>query len=322
MKIGKLTNEQLSKIILNKLHMSRKEVLVGSGVGVDCAVLDLGAEYCVLSTDPITAAERGAGTLAVHISANDIAAAGAEPFAMLVTILLPPEGDLQQLESLMQEIEKEAEKLDIDIVGGHTEVTDAVNKAVISVVAIGETRRVLRYGDIRPGDELVLTKSCGIEGALILYKDHQEFWDKRLSDSQKEQLSRMKQMLSVLEEARIAKDMGAAAMHDVTEGGVFGAAYEMAQAANLGLTLNTDCIPVNEIALEMAKYYQLDPFRLISSGSLLIAVHGQAEPMLAALQKQGICAHRIGKFTKDGIIYAEGIGQISPPAQDELFKVK
>lgn len=323
MKIGKLTNEQLNKIVLDKLHITRKEVLIGSGVGVDCAALDFGGQYCVLSTDPITAAEQGAGTLAVHISANDIAASGGEPFAMLITILLPPQYDLEYLGEMMQEIYEEAHKLNIDIVGGHTEVTEAVNKAVISVAAIGKTDRILQYSDIRPGDHLILTKACGIEGALILCGDHPQMAERLLSEQERAQLKGMKEALSVVKEAGIAKKMGAVAMHDITEGGVYGAAYEVAEAAGLGLLLRKGDIPVHPIASKICAYYGLEPYRLISSGSLLIVLRGEVASLLKALQVQGIEAVCIGKFMspEHGICTDAG-EKIDPPTQDELFKVK
>ena len=323
MEIGKLTNEQLSKIVLNKLHITRKEVLIGSGVGVDCAALDFGGQYCVLSTDPITAAEQGAGALAVHISANDIAASGGEPFAMLVTILLPPQYDLEHLSNMMQEIYEEAHKLNIDIVGGHTEVTEAVNKVVISVAAIGKTDRILQYSDIRPGDHLILTKSCGIEGALILCGDHPQMAEHLLSEQERAQLKGMKEALSVVKEAGIAKKMGAVAMHDITEGGVYGAAHEVAEAAGLGLLLRKGNIPVNAIAGKVCAHYGLEPYRLISSGSLLIAQHGDEAPLLEALREQGIEAACIGEFMSTEYGICTDCGEaIYPPTQDELFKVK
>lgn len=321
MKIGKLTNEELNKVVLDKLHISRKEVLIGSGIGVDCAALDLGGEYCVLSTDPITAAEAGAGALAVHISANDIAASGGEPFAMLVTILLPPQYDLVQLGAMMEEIYREANRLHIDVVGGHTEVTDAVNKAVISVAAIGKTKKILRYEDARPGDKLILTKQCGIEGGIILCKDHPEAAEAFLDTSEKALLPEMEQQLSVVKEARIAAQMGAIAMHDITEGGVFGATYEMAEAAGLGLCINEAAIAVHPVAQKACAHFDLNPYRLISSGSLLVIWHGDEQPLLQALKDEGIFAACIGEFTQGEICTVES-GILMPPTQDELFKIK
>lgn len=323
MKIGKLTNEQLRQLVLDKLHISRREVKVGAGVGIDCAVLDLEGDYCVLSTDPITAAEQGAGALAVHISANDIAASGGEPVAILVTILLPSTETMEGLSARMEEIYREAKGLHIDVVGGHTEVTDAVNRTVISVAAIGRTDRVMSCRDIRPGDWLVQTKSAGLEGTVILFRDHPADWEGLLSETELAELRQMQDSLSIVSEARIGKEVGAVVMHDVTEGGVLGAAYELAEAAGRGLRVDAGEIPVSPITRKIAGRYGIDPYRLISSGSLLIAISADRGPaMLAAFSAAGIPARRIGEFTTGTRIWEAEAGDLLPLSQDELFLAK
>ena len=79
MRIGKLDNDTLNALILSKFAHTRSEVLCSPQVGVDCAAVDMGGRIAVLSTDPITAADKHLGALTVHVSCNDAAAAGAEP---------------------------------------------------------------------------------------------------------------------------------------------------------------------------------------------------------------------------------------------------
>ena len=320
MKIGKLTNEQLQELVISKLKVTRREVVLGAGVGEDCAVLDFADKLCVISTDPITGAAENAGSLAVHISANDVAAAGGEPFAMLVTMLIPPTATMPQLEEATGALCRQAGRLGIDIVGGHTEITDTVNRIVISTVVLGKARRVVRSKNIRPGDKLIMTKQAGIEGAMILCADFPEKLESILTAEDRRLLEEMAEAISVVPEARIAERMGAAAMHDVTEGGILGAAYELAEAAGLGLRLNTGDIPVHPVARKVCAHLGLNAYRLISSGSLLIAHSGPAEPLLEALGAEGIMAAVIGEFTPGGIVDEEGRG-IAPPTQDELYRV-
>ena len=320
MEIGKLTNEQLKNFVLNKLQVRRSEVLLGSGVGIDCALLDLQGDYCAVSTDPLTAAGADVGKLAVHICANDIGAAGAIPFAMLVTALLPPDYTLEELGVLMQDVFAEASKLGVDIVGGHTEVTDAVNKPVLSITALGRTDTVLRYSDIVPGDHLVLTKACGIEGALIICNDYPHLVEEVMTKADWALAKSLAGGLSVLTEAGVAKQVGVKAMHDITEGGVLGAAYEMAEAADLGLVVNKEAVPVHPLAQKICAHLGLDPYRLISSGSMLIACGENVESVVQHLAEMDVPAAIIGSFAENGIQLSTG-EQIAPPAQDELFKV-
>ena len=90
MKIGKVSESILKRSVFSQIKTKRKEVLVGAGVGEDCAALKLeNGEIFVISTDPITGTAKDVGKLAVHITANDIASSGAEPIGIMLSLLLP-----------------------------------------------------------------------------------------------------------------------------------------------------------------------------------------------------------------------------------------
>ncbi|NLK68084.1 MAG: AIR synthase, partial [Clostridiaceae bacterium] len=126
MEIGKLSNEKLQKIILNKIEAKRDEVILKPTIGEDCGALDFGEEYCVISTDPITGTENKIGVLAVNVALNDIAASGAVPIGIMVTMLIPPNATESDIDNIMDQLSKTASQANIDIIGGHTEITDAV----------------------------------------------------------------------------------------------------------------------------------------------------------------------------------------------------
>ena len=321
MKIGKLTNEQLQALVIDKLKVGRREVVLGAGIGEDCAVLDFADNLCVISTDPITGASEDAGSLAVHISANDVSAAGGEPVAMLVTMLIPPSATMEQLERVTDALCTQAGRLNIDMVGGHTEITDAVNRIVLSTVVLGKAKRVVRSKNIQPGDRLIMTKQAGMEGAMILCADFPEKVADILEQEDRVLLEQMQGQISVVAEAKIGEKLGASAMHDVTEGGILGASYELADAAGLGLRLDVQGISVHPVAQKVCAHLGLDPYRLISSGSLLIARPGDPAPLLQALEGAGIAAKVIGVFTQEKSIIDENGAPISPPQQDELYKI-
>lgn len=80
--IGKLPPEILEKIVMEPMQASRvkrEDVILRPKTGEDCSAVDLGGEYCILSTDPITGAAKDVGYLAVQINCNDIYSSGAEP---------------------------------------------------------------------------------------------------------------------------------------------------------------------------------------------------------------------------------------------------
>ncbi len=177
MKIGKVSETVLKRSVLKQLKQRRSEVLIHAGVGEDCAALQVAAdEVIVLSTDPITGTAQDMGTLVVHITANDIASSGAEVVGILTNIILPENAREIVLKRLMAEMETVCRELNIEIIGGHTEVSAVVNQPLITVTGVGKIKRkeLIATKGVKPGDDLVMTKWAGLEGTAILAKDHME----------------------------------------------------------------------------------------------------------------------------------------------------
>lgn len=325
MKSGKLPSDVLEKRILSSFRFKREEVLVRSKVGEDCSVLDFGEYACVVSTDPITGASNEIGRLAVHISCNDVAANGVEPFGLLFTILAPEGTTLEVLQDIVRQAAEEAASLKVEIIGGHTEITPAVNRIVVSTTAIGRAAkdRVVTSSGAKPGDYIILTKWAGLEGTAIIAHDFEKRLRGRMDDALLESAQAMMGHISVVKEGMIAGKMGATAMHDVTEGGVLGALWELAEASGVGLRIYEDKIPVRPETRTICEEFGLNPLKLISSGCMLITCR-DGQGMLEALNREGIPASIIGEVVEEGrtLVSGEREEPIDPPESDELYKVQ
>jgi len=325
MKIGKLPNDILSSMILSKLQNKRDEVILRPSVGEDCGAVDFGREICIISTDPITGTENRIGKIGVNVALNDLASSGAEPVGLTVTLLIPPDALMQEVENVIDELAEEAAKLCVDIIGGHTEVTDAVTRFVLSITAIGKSigRNVITTAGAKPGDDLVLTKYAGMEGTSILAIEHEDELTARFGRETVEKAKSLIDCISVIKEGIIAARFGAHAMHDVTEGGILGAVWEMSRASGCGALVYKEKIPVLDETRLICDYFMIDPYRLISSGCMLIACKN-GEDLVRELVNNGINAVIIGKMTqeKDVLLSSEsGITAIAPPESDELYKI-
>jgi len=299
---GKLSIAELRRRVLGYLGQERPEVAVHAGVGLDAAVVDLGGDLCVLASDPITGAVEGAGRLAVQVSCNDVAAMGAEPVGVLATVLLPEGSGPEDVERLMQEISRQAQALGIEVLGGHTEITSRVTAPVVVTTAVGRVQRgrLVTASGGRPGDGLVVTKGVGIEGTAILAADFGQELAGRVAPEVLERACRFADELSVVGEALAAARLGATAMHDVTEGGLYGACRELAAASGVGVELWMDRLPVRPETRAICDAFGLDPAGLISSGSLLIATP-DPEGMVRGLEAQGFQAFVVGRLVPEGL---------------------
>ena len=328
MEVGKVPESVLKRSVFKQIRTKREEVLIHPGVGEDCAALKLADdEVFVMSTDPITGTDKNTGELAVQITANDLASAGAEPVALLLTVLLPVTADEPMIRRLMQEVETACEKLHIQVVGGHTEVTRAVTQPVVTVTGVGKAKdgRVISTGGAKPGQDIVVTKWVGLEGTAIIARSQEKALKSRYSQDFIDQAKDCIRYLSVVDDARIAMQVGVSAMHDVTEGGIFGAFWEMAQASGVGLTVDLKKVPLRQETVEICEFFDLNPYQLISSGSMLMACD-RGYDVVEALRKEGIRASVVGKFTDshDKIIHYDEneTRYLEPPKPDELYKVE
>lgn len=330
LKAGKLDSELLKKIVFENIKYKNPEVLTRASVGEDCAVMEFGDYECIMSTDPITAAISDIGSLAVHITCNDIASNGVRPLGIMLAVMLPVGTTAEEVETIMKQAGETAANLGVEIVGGHTEITQAVNTPVIVSTAVGKAKRGTsqRTEDMKPGDYIMMTKFAGIEGTGIIASDFREDLKAILTPEELTEAINLLTQVSVVKDGIAAGKVGTAGMHDITEGGVLGAVWEMCQVSNTGCEVWLDKIPVKEVTKKICKHYDIDYLRLISSGCMLIIIAPEKKELLEqAMAEAGVEMNCIGRVCEGskGIMQCETEGaelaEITPPKSDELYKV-
>lgn len=322
MEEGKLTNHTLQKILFDKINIKNKEVLIGAGIGKDTALLNFEGDLFSISTDPITGSKNGIGRLCVNISCNDIATSMATPVAMMVTMLIPTYANIEDVEEIIDEILLTCEENNVDLIGGHTEVTSSVNKFILSGVCIGRKENI-SHPTPKANDKIVMSKYAGLEGSAIISLDLKEEVEKFLTKEEISKTSKLIKDTSVIKEGLIAKNLNVSLLHDATEGGILGGVWEMAENSGLGAIIDINKILIMDETKKIAKHFNINPYKLISSGVMLFITDND-EKLIEELNKQNIPSSTIGYLTKEKEIYIlkNGVKEIlSPPSQDELYKV-
>ena len=199
-----------------------------------------------------------------------------------------------------------------------------VNQIVISVTGVGKAKegRVISTAGVKPGMDIIVTKWIGIEGTAILAKEKEAVLRERYSQPFIDKAKELDRYISVLSEAATAVKSGVAAMHDVTEGGIFGALWEIAEASGVGLEIDLKKIPLKQETVEICEFYGINPYELISSGSMLMAAE-DGNGLVMELEKAGIPAVVIGKATDSNdrvLLNEEERRFLEPPKTDELYK--
>ena len=195
-------------------------------------------------------------------------------------------------------------------------------------------------GHAKPGDKLIITKTAAIEGSFIAANEHSDKLEGKIPSEYIDEARTYGELISVVKEGTILGPLASSdssttfngfprscvnLMHDVTEGGVEGAAFEMADFSKTGVTLDQRLVPFTDCSKAICDALGLDPFRLISSGALMIA-SSEPDKVIGALAKEGIKATVIGEFTdvSEGAktIGLDGVTRPMPaPSADEIYKI-
>ncbi len=302
---GKLPAPFLEEL-LNQFTVCDPSVIVCPGTGQDTAAVKPGNDrLLVLKSDPITFATDNLGLYTVAVNANDIATSGAQPRWMLATVLLPEGITRGQVREIFASLHAACKKAGISLCGGHSEITDAVNRPLVSAAMIGTVApgQLITKENMRAGDKVILTKKVAVEGTAIIARQFGTQLeamgiDRGLIAAARRYLDK----ISILPEARIAAATGqVSAMHDVTEGGVATAVAELAIAGGCRLLIDLDRIPVYRATRIFCRALGIDPLGLIGSGSLLLTCRPRSARNLAAeLSRAGIEATVIGTVVERG----------------------
>ncbi len=329
---GKLPFTLMNRIIERYLSDLKDErVVIGPKIGQDTAVIDMGENYLVLKTDPITFITDHIGYYAVNVNANDIATAGAQPKWFLASVLLPEKStDEALVEKIFHDLTHECKKLGITLVGGHTEITFGLDRPIIVGAMVGEVAKdnlVTTMGG-KPGDILLLTKGVPIEGGAII-----------ASAREKELLSRGipqkiidqgKQLLfdpgiSIMREALlISQNFQIHAMHDPTEGGLAMGIVEMVSNSGCGVIVERENIPIISPSILFCQEFGLDPLSTIASGCLILAASSEdADNILHFARQNQIDIAIIGELTdkKGEYLLRERNGKLSPLKYSQIDEI-
>ena len=299
MKAGKLKESILKRSILKQLHKRKPSTIIGPSVGGDYGAVAISDEdVVILASDPITLTKDAIGSSAIIAACNDVACSGAIPMGVSVTVLLPTSSNEEELRGLMKEMDSACESCGIDLVTGHTEVTRAVKEPVVVATVIGKVSKEKRIhsSGMRPGMDIVASKWVGLEGTAILAREKEEELRTRYAQPFIDKAKTFGQWMSILSEAAVATKSSASAMHDVSEGGIFGALWELAESAGVGLEIDLKKIPIRQETIEICEFFDLNPYKLLSGGSLLIATE-DGNGLVMELERADIPAVIIGKAT-------------------------
>ena len=330
---SKLDVKILSKL-LKRYSTTDERLLLGPRIGEDAAAIDMGEKVLIITTDPITFATDEIGYYSVMVNANDVATTGAEPRWFSATILLPEaQGTESLVDSIFRQIHKACEKLNVSLVGGHTEITYGLDRPIIVGQMIGEVQKdeLITTAGAKAGDLILLSKGICIEGTSIIAREREgDLLSRGIPHDLVERAQRFlfDPGICVVKDARLASQAGRVhSMHDITEGGLANGLHELSMAAGVEVEVEKACIPIYDESRILCEAFGLNPLGVIASGSLLItASPPDAEKILESAHHHGVAMSKIGRVKAFGppsvtMVTSGGREQVPCFERDEVTRI-
>ncbi len=255
--------------------------------------------------------------------ANNLAAGGAKPEAILLTLFLPEDVEEAGLKALMAEARIKCQELSLELAGGQSRVTSMAGAPLAVVTGYGRPYggEVHTVNRAAPGQDILISKWIGLQGTAILAKRYRQKLLGRYPAYLVEEAMGFERYQSIIPEAEAAVKSGVCAMHDASEGGIFGALWELAQGAGVGLKIDLRKLPLRQETVEVCECCNANPYELLSGGCLIMTTHN-GQGLLAALEEERIPAVIVGRVTegKSRILSnGEEIRFLDRPKQDQIY---
>lgn len=321
MRSGKISEAVLKRSVLKEIHTKNDMILEGAGVGNDAAVLQGDGDMAVATTT-VTLGENMPAMTGIYRVMADLACKGAGTDAIIMNVIMPERFDERILKNIMRQSQMLCKKYGIQIAGGHTEATGAARVPIVCYTGIGK-RKYTVSGEIKPGDKIYITKWIGLEGGYQLYRMKKEELEKRFPGSFFDLFDRIPMMYDITEEAEIACQNGVTYLHNLSNGGVMNALWELSVKGKCGIKVDFKKIPVRQEIIEVCEYFDLNPYRMLSGGSLLMTAPAEYD-IVNVLNEHDIPTALIGEVTDDNdkiIMNEDEVRYLDTPGRDELWKI-
>lgn len=300
---GKLKLQDLERLVFP--HIPRSDD--PRQVRLDYATTSIQGNLVVASDPVLGIPLRFYGFFAVHYSATDVAMAGATPQYLTTGIYYPPNTNETWLTNTLKQLGKEANQHNIQILGGHTGGYDGLQIPLITTTCFGELAGEPRLPtNVKVGDAIIAVGPVGRETLWFLTNVEPTLVDAILPRSRSEEVAEDLTPFGVIPVAQSLPNDQVTLMHDLAEGGLATGLMELQRATNLGLTVQYEAIPWDEIGLGLFEYLNWNPLHCSSFGSFLIVVSQEVvDNMLQILTKFDRESAIIGQFTRKKQILIE-----------------
>ena len=252
------------------------------GIGDDCAVLDIGKDFSLISTDMLVEGVhfdlaysplKHLGYKSIVVNVSDICAMNGKATHVTVSIAASNRFSVEALEELYLGINLACAKYNVDLIGGDT--TSSMSGLMISVSVYGSVskKNIAYRSGAKVNDLLVVTGDLGAAYlGLQLLKREKEIFKSNPSvqpdlSGNDYSLQRQLKPEAAVKYTKILNDLKIrpTSMIDISDG-LSSEALHIATSSKVGIRIHEEKIPVDYTVMNLANEFNLNPIFCALSG--------------------------------------------------------
>lgn len=324
MKLGNVSQTVYRRSVLKQLEVNKEAVLVAPAQEENCYGIRVGGDLQQISSSvSLYGDEKDLCVFGLAQAVNNVSTRGAFAKGVSFHIMLPDYAYESRIKAMIASAKEAASERGLQILGVNVQIVPNINTTIVHTTAIGEVNRLMQSCEAKAEQDVVMIGYMGLEGTFRILRAKEQQLKERFISSFLGKIETYKDMLFAEEAAYALFDTEVSAMHQVTDGGIMAALWNLAEGAGIGLTIDMRKIAVKQETIELCECFQLNPYQLTSAGCILV-VTPKGDEMVEMLAAKGVKATVIGRTTSDNerVMVTEGEKRyLDRPAPDELTKI-
>ncbi len=325
MKLGKVSQTIYRRSILKQLNTDKEVALIMSSQEEYCyGAASRAEEQTVIAEVSLYGNEKDLCVFAIAQAVNHLAAKNADVKGISLQLMLPEYAFESRIKAMIACARETAGELGIQILKADAQILPHISTTIVHVSVVGTIadREVLEK-KVHPGQDVVMIGYMGLEGSLRVKRAKEEELAKRFIPAFLNRMETYKPHMFVIKALKTAAASGVSAMHQIVDGGITAALWNLAESADVGLSVDMRKIAVKQETIEICECFHLNPYQLTSAGAVLV-VTDRGEELVDTLAKEGVPAVVIGHTTagNDRVMFSgEEKRYMDKPAADEITKI-
>ncbi len=157
---------------------------------------------------------------------------------------------------------------------------------------------------------ILVTKWIALKGTAMIARQNEKQLKSYFHNDMLKEIDKFDKLTDVKAEIELIDKVKPEFVMEIGEGGILAALWELGRCTGKGFEIDIRKVPVRQESIEICEYFGINPYELLSKGSLLIVTESYIKTC-ELLKKEGINVICIGHMTQDKNLHIKCQGRVN-----------